>query len=79
MNQLIHDWYRPVEDDDVDKYMAAYCNALSCTIQIQRYDKGLYYIGTRRIYLVVNSEGLFMRRGKGFQNAHEFLDDYYKQ
>lgn len=76
--KLRENWYKPLESDDVDMYLADYCNALSCEIQIQRYDRGIYYLGTRRVYFCLRRDNLLMRRGAGFKNAHDFLDEFYQ-
>ena len=66
--------YRPLKFDEVDKYMAMYCNASGVDLGLQRIEVGFYEVEGKKHHFTMRPDGLFIRRGAGISDAHAFLD-----
>lgn len=71
--------YISLQNDEIDAYIGAYCNGSGLDLGFEWIQEGVYQIGEKKVFLMMKQDGLMMRRGAGFQDAHPFFDHHYKK
>ena len=75
--------YIPITDDFIDRRLAEFINASNdpnrLTKLFLRERDGVYQFGTKRIYIKIENEKIFIRVGGGFLTLEEFLRTHVPQ
>lgn len=70
-------WYEADPNDKIDQYMADYINAAGRDLEISKDKDGIYFVGGKKYTFQIKSDSFLVRRGCGFDNAHDLLDHHY--
>lgn len=70
--------YVPCKDDPVDIAMSDYLNTRNQPLEVPfvREDMGIYYFGSKRIFVKMEQGKLIIRVGGGFMQVDEFVEIY---
>lgn len=72
--------YQPDQSDPIDTQLAEYINnypeRAKIRIMFMREASGIYFFGTRRVYVRVEKDKILIRVGGGYLSIDEFLDIY---
>jgi hypothetical protein len=70
--------YTPVKGDEVDQGLADYLNAMEPPVAVpfRREEPGVYYFGTKKVFIKIEQGRIIIRVGGGFMRIDEFIDIY---
>lgn len=70
--------YEPIKGDDVDGNLAEYLNKKEPPVPVpfRREEPGVYFFGTRKVFIKIEQGRIIIRVGGGFMSIDEFIDIY---
>jgi hypothetical protein len=70
--------YTPVKGDEVDQRLADFLNAREPPVAVpfRRDEPGVYYFGTKKVFIKIEQGRIIIRVGGGFMRIDEFIDIY---